>query len=297
MRNFLSICYVAILLLSGCQSNEKPATNDRYIFQKLVEVHKRYGASPKDWPMHEFQTEQIQPHVIIAPRYSAKLFAPYVKRVVQVANGRFPVFEIETRQGQKISLIQVGIGACNTMDAVLALAGTSCEQILFIGSVGSFSKDAGIGDIIIPSKSIAGCAADLYLTADSFLKNNAIGKAYSSDSASFTKLTRLARGFSIKNNPQVIDKKVFSIDTVICEYPHIREMQKLGCEAIEMETATLFHAAKVIGRKAVALLYVVDCTLKGQSLYHGRTEKSEKRKLTTKKKIIPQLVLKFFQGN
>ena len=73
-------------------------------------------------------------------------------------------------------------------------------------------------------------------------------------------------------------------------------MQKLGCEAVEMETATLFHAAKVIGRKAVALLYVVDCTLEGQSLFYGRTEETEKIKLKTKKEILPQIVLEFFQS-
>lgn len=146
----------------------------------------------------------------------------------------------------------------------------------------------------MPPKSVSGCGADLYLTAGSFLKNDSIGKSYASDSESSAKLMHVAQNYATKNR-RVIDKKVFSIDTVIGEYLHISEMKRLGCEVVEMETATLFHAAEVIGRRAVALLYVVDCTLEGQSLYYGRTEASEKRKLKTKKEIIPQVVLGFFK--
>ena len=290
--NFLAI---ALGLLVGCQSIDHK-DNDKAIFQTIVDAHKKYGASPKDWSLHAFQTEQIQPYVIIAPTYSPKIFEPYVKKVTQIANGRFPVFEIETNQGLKVSLIHVGVGACNILDAVLALAGTSCEKILFIGSVGSLSKSAEIGDIIIPSQSVCGCGADFYLTMGSFLKSNVMGKSYSSDFESFEKLTHLAQAFAEKNNLHVVDKKVCSIDSIIGEYSQIPEMQKLGCEAVEMETATLFHAAKVIGRKAVALLYVVDCTLEGQSLFYGRTEETEKIKLKTKKEILPQIVPEFFQN-
>lgn len=297
--SFLSICFSAVVLLSGCQTNEHRKSNGtaaddhKAVLQNLIESHKKYGASPKDWAQHEFQTTQIQSCVIIAPRYSPKLFAPYVKKITKISEGRFPVYEIATKQGHKISFIRVGIGACNTMDAVLALAGTPCEKIVFIGAVGSLSKDADIGDIIVPSKSVSGCGADLYLTAGSFLKSNSIGKSYASDSESSEKLRRIV--LTTKNSPKIVDKKVFSIDTVIGEYPYLSEMKGLGCDAVEMETATLFHATKVIGRKAVALLYVVDCTLEGQSLYYGRTEASEKRKLKTKKEIIPQVVLEFFK--
>lgn len=282
----------AISLL-GCQSSQLNADSDD-VFQALVEAHKQYGATPETWPAHEFQTTQIQPDVIIAPTYSPKLFEPYVKNVSQIADGRFPVFEIETKQGRKISFIHVGVGACNTLDAVLALSATPCRKILFIGSVGSLSADAGIGDIIVPSESVSGCEADLYITTNSFLKSNTIGQGYSSDADSSATLRNCAQKFT-KDDIKVVDKKVFSIDTVIGEYRFISEMQKLGCGAVEMETATLFHAAKVINRKATALLYIVDCTLEGQSIYHGRTKASDIRKQNTKKKILPQIAIEFFE--
>ena len=186
------------------------------------------------------------------------------------------------------------MGACNVLDAVLALTGTSCKKIIFISSIGSLNKDTDIGDIIVPLKSISGCGADLYLTAGSFLKSKNIGKSYSSDSESSAKLARIAQNY-VSKSVQVLDKKVLSIDTIISEYPQIPEIKKMGRDAVEMETATLFHAAKIIGRKAIALLYVTDCTLEGQSLYYGRTEVSEKRKLNTKKKVIPQIALMFLE--
>lgn len=295
MKCFFVFSYICLaFLLSGCQINE-PNKSGNDVFLRLIEAHKKYGASPKDWPIHDFQTTQIQPYVIIAPRYSPKLFAPYVKNVTQIANGRFPVFEIETNQGQKISFIRVGVGACNTLDAVLALSGTACEKILFIGSVGSLSKYAGIGDIIIPSRSVCGVGADLYLTTGSFLKSDAIGKSYASDSESSAKLTRLAQRFSTENGMKVFDKKVCSIDSIMGEYSQIPEIKRIGCEAVEMETATLFHTAKVVNIKVTALLYVTDCTLEGQSLFYGRTEESEKRKLKTKREIISQLAIEFFR--
>ena len=289
-------CGIALaIILAGCQSIDYVSDNNDKVFQRVIASHKQYGATPKDWAQHELQTDQIHSCVIIAPRYSPKIFEPYVKRVTQIANGRFPVYEIETNQGRKISLIRVGVGAVNTLDAALALAGTSCEKILFIGSVGSLSPDAAIGDIIIPSQSVCGSGADFYLTTGSFLQNNVIGKSYSSDSETSQKLFGSAQRFSQKEGIKVLDKKVFSIDTMFGEYLYFSEIKNLGCEAIEMETATLFHAAKVIGKKAAALLYVVDCPLKGQAVYHGRTEDTEIKKVKVKKTLVPQIALNFFE--
>ncbi len=215
---------VTALSLFGWQSS-RPNTNSDDVFQALVEAHKQYGATPETWPAHEFQTTQIQPDVIIAPTYSPKLFEPYVKSVSQIADGRFPVFEIETKRGRKISFIHVGVGACNTLDAVLALSAIPCRKILFMGSVGSLSADAGIGDIIVPSESVSGCGADLYITPNSFIKSDTIGQSYSSDEESSATLRHCAQKFT-KDGIKVVDKKVFSIDTVVGEYRLISEMQK-----------------------------------------------------------------------
>lgn len=283
----------ATLMLAGCQHFQTPHSE---VYQAIVDAHKGYGATPTHWAEQEFQTTQIQPCVILAPLYKPEHFAPYVKRVRKVASGRFPVYELETWQDQRISFIQVGVGACNTLDAVLALSGTPCRQILFVGSVGSLSTEASLGDIIIPQESVCGCGADAYLTTGNFLKNSSLGKTYAADRKSAQKLRKIAQNVVLNASltPNIRQDRVFSIDTVLGEYHHLPTIQKLGCQAIEMETATLFHVAQVIGRDAVALLYVSDCTLKGQSLYYGRNEDVIKRKDGVKDQIIPQVILKYF---
>lgn len=280
-----------ILFLAGCQSAQPPAPESE-AFNCLVQAHARYGATPQDWPKHEFQTERIQPDVIVAPLYGPEFLAPYVRRIEVVAEGRFPVFEIETKDGARLSFIRTGVGACNMANAVLALAGTVCRRILFVGSVGSLTPEVGIGDLIVPEVSVCGCGADAYLTEGSFLKASPLGQAYAADAESVQRLRRLAKRLS---KGVVGAQRVFSIDTLLGEYPHLPEIQSLGCQAIEMETATLFHAAQITGRQAAALLYVSDCTLQGQSFYHGRTKALKAKKAHMKKEILPQIILQFFQ--
>lgn len=287
------LVFASSVMFVGCSSVQQ-ISDDEAVFSKIVEAHRKYGSSPKDWPAHEFRTHQIQPVVVLAPQFSPDILAPYVRKISQVAHGRFPVFDVETRQGQHISFVRVGVGACNTLDAVLALADTPCHTVLFLGSVGSLTEKAAIGDIVIPMESRNGCGADLYLTTDSFLKNS-LGKIYQADPASQAKLAGIAK-LEAGSRVAVHDLKVISVDTVVGEYHHLNEIKNLGCEAIEMETATFFHAARIAGKKATALLYVVDCTFQGQSLYYGRTSDLKAKKENVKKTIIPNIILKFAQS-
>lgn len=307
VENWMKFCFwkgafsLLAFTLAGCQHMERgeniasDGTTDQAAFQAFVSAHKKYGATPQDWPMHEFQTTQIQPDVILAPLYPPQTLAHHVRSIRQIANGRFPVFEIETSSGRKVSFIRTGVGACNICDAVLALAGTPCRTILFVGSVGSLTASAKIGDLIVPKESVSGCGADFYLTAESFRKGNGLGQTYLADCEKTEQLLHLTSSLAASRNVDVHQDKVFSIDTLLGEYPHLSEIRSLGCDAIEMETATLFHAARVIGRKAVALLYVSDCTFQGKSFYSdGRTGADKKRKETSKRTVIPQAINAFF---
>ena len=278
------------IFLTGCQTLQKESDSD--VFSKIVEAHQTFGASPKDWPDHEFRTQQINPVVFVVPLFSPRYLAPFAKKVTPVAKGRFPVYDVETKEGGHVSFIQIGVGACNVLDAVLALAATPCRRLLFIGSVGSLVKEANIGDLIVPSESVSGCGADLYLTTKPLFASPCLGKSYQADAASQSKLLNLAQQ-EAEQRVKVHDLKVVSVETVIGEYHHLEDIRKLGCEAIEMETATFFHAAKVIGRQAAALLYVVDCTFQGESLYAGRGPEVIAKKKWVKETLVPKIALKF----
>lgn len=291
MRTFPnSLSLLAGLSLAGCQALDKSSANEA-VFARIIEAHRTFGSTPRDWPNHEFRTQDIRPVVILAPLFSPHTLAPFVKKVTQVADGRFPVYDIETKQGQYASFVRVGVGACNTLDAVLALSDTPCRTLLFVGSVGSLTEEASIGDIIIPPESVSGCGADLYLTTRSFLKER-LGRTFQADSDCQAQLLATAQK-EVGNQVRVQDLKVVSVDTVIGEYHHLNEIKNLGCSAIEMETATFFHAARVTGKKAAALLYVADCTFQGQSLYHGRTANLKAKKKMVKQTLLPRILLNF----
>ena len=85
--------------------------------------------------------------------------------------------------------------------------------------------------------------------------------------------------------------KVFSSDTIFVEYAHIDEFVNAGCNIVEMETATLFHTANVIGIKAAAVCNISDNTMANKSLYVGRTDEDQKKRSSVKKDIIPKIVL------
>ncbi|QAT63192.1 hypothetical protein EQM13_17285 [Acidilutibacter cellobiosedens] len=66
------------------------------------------------------------------------------------------------------------------MDALLTLGVTSCQQIIFIGSVGSLDDNIGIGDIVIPEYSVCGDGASRYISSDSLNNGDVFGeKIYS----------------------------------------------------------------------------------------------------------------------
>ena len=177
------------------------------------------------------------------------------------------------------------------MDAVLALGCTPCKRILFMGSVGALNENMKIGDIVIPEYSICGAGADRYLTTDNVQKNDSYGKKYYPDKNFYDEVLR-ATDEAIKNTDiKVHMGKIFSCDTIFAEYAHLDEFKNMGCDIIEMETATLFNAANVTGIKATAIFNISDNTLANKSLYSGRTDEDQQRRSKVKKDILPKIAL------
>lgn len=177
------------------------------------------------------------------------------------------------------------------MDAVLALGCTPCKNILFIGAVGALSKNMKIGDIVIPEYSICGVGADRYLTAGNISENDSYNKKYYPDKELSDKVINATNEIAKNTDIKVHMGKVFSSDTIFAEYAHLDEIINAGCDIVEMETATLFHAANVVGIKASAVCSISDNTMANKSLYTGRTDEDQRRRSSVKKDIIPKIVL------
>ena len=167
-----------------------------------------------------------------------------------------------------------------------------CKEIIFLGSVGALDTTLKIGDIVIPAYSVCGVGSNRYLTTEHVEKNDCYGQKYYPDKTLLDKAWEYTHK-AIKNTDIKIHiGKTFSGDTIFAQFAHLEEIINMGCNTIEMETSTVFHTADVAGIKAVAVFNVSDNTVVNKSLYSGRTEKDQQRRLTVKKEIMPVIALK-----
>lgn len=223
--------------------------------------------------------------IILAPSWNPKkIFKDFNSEIELVKIG--PYYNSYTIQvdNKNYGYIQTGAGASNLVDCCLTLGNTRCNKIIFIGAVGALKEDIKLGDILTPSKSIAGDGASLYLheniSADKFqasvypkvgLKENVIN---------------IAKKIGI----ELKEKVVYCIDSIFCEYFHLNEILQLGNEAIEMETAAFYRCMEIINKEGIAILCVSDNS-ETQNALIGRSEEDTEKFHKSRAQLIPQLIL------
>ena len=131
----------------------------------------------------------------------------------------------------------------------MPLAMPLAMPLLFMGSVGALGKNMKIGDLVIPKYSVSGVGADRYLTTESADKNDCYGKKYYPDKEFSDKLWKSANKISKNTYIKIHSGYTFSVDTIFSQYAHIEEFTQMGCNTIEMETATLFHTSNIVNIK------------------------------------------------
>jgi purine-nucleoside phosphorylase len=235
----------------------------------------------------------IRKDVIIAPEWKPDLFAGCVDGINQVCDGIYQIWNLSTNK-KTITYIRTGIGAPNVLEAVLALGCTSCENIIFIGSVGGLDEKLRIGDIVIPEYSISGDGSCRYLTDKKVFENDCFGEKYFPNEEFHEKVISKTENIAKENNVNWHTKKNFSIDTVIAQFAHIDEILDMGCNCIEMETAALFKSAEICGIKACAVFNVSDNTVLKKSLLSGRSKEEKEFRRYVRKNIITKIVLESF---
>lgn len=199
--------------------------------------------------------------VFVAPSWSIdKVFDNIAIDASEIYKTKFSTLYRIKHNGKSYLYAQLQIGAPNIIDFCLSCNSLNCEQFVFIGSVGSLVPELEIGDIVIPTCSISGNGATLYLN-DKLNPENMFERTYSSSELNVKLLDICAKvGLSVK------DATPISVDGVACEYAHLDEFRKMGATLIEMETATFFKAMHVINKSASALLVVSDNSAVGQHL-------------------------------
>lgn len=223
--------------------------------------------------------------IILAPSWKPeKIFKNYDAKIELTKTGPCYSGYIIQIDGKKYAYIQTGTGASNIVDCCLALGNAKCNKIIFIGAVGALKEDIILGDIITPSKSIAGDGASLYLH-ENISANNFQTPIYPKENVKEKAIT-VARKIGI----EMKEKVVYCTDSIFCEYFHLNEILQFGSEAIEMETASFYRCMEIMDKEGIAILCVSDNSATQNALV-GRNEEDTKKYQKSRDTLIPKLIL------
>jgi len=234
------------------------------------------------------EPRDIRRDVVVTPVWREDIFSDFVDSVETVSEGS--VFEI-SYQNRRISFIRSGMGAPQTGDTILALGGTPCSHLVFIGSVGGLIDTLTIGDLVLVTESIGGDGFSSYLTEGGLAPT-----AFLKSAKPEIELNRLLEDHSVSSSAEegvTLNKGVvFSTDSIVAQFFHLDSLtRRFGCIGIEMETSAVFNAAALVGIHAVALLQVSDVIPTNKSLFSGRTTQDHQRRRHIRQSVLSKIVL------
>lgn len=229
------------------------------------------------------EPDMFTKNVVIAPRWGVEILNGHVDYIKEITKDM--VYSVGINNN-KFTYVVTGMGASLMGDAVLALALTECENMIFIGSVGGLCEEMDIGDIVIPEYSICGEGFSRYLEED---LRDCFGECYYPDNNTNLKVINSSNKLAV-DDIKVHKGYTFSIDTITGEYANLDKIISLGSNSIEMETSAFFKATKYSDIKAAAILLVIDNTITNKSLYNDRTENLDKKK-KCKFDVIPKIII------
>jgi purine-nucleoside phosphorylase len=268
-------------------------------YQQLIDGMKKYKSNERDICVHCLGVEPdvIRRNVVIAPWWEPKYLA-LLGEAEYLSESQFSAIKVWNikNKDQEITFIKTGIGAPVFMDALLALGLTKCRNVIFVGSVGSLDTSIGIGDIVIPQYSICGDGASRYIASESLVDNDVFGSKVTPNKTMFDTVCRITEEVCKQDNVRFHIGKAFSIDSVFAQYAHIDQILNMGCNVIEMETASAFRAAEVAGLSIAAIFSVSDNTVTNKSLISGRTESDMNYRRFVRNKLFPKIILKVFEN-
>ncbi len=181
----------------------------------------------------------------------AKYIAEHYLENVTLVNGvRNMLGYTGTYKNKKVTVMGSGMGMPSIGIYSYELFNLyNVEEIIRIGSCGSYSKDANIYDVII--------VKDAY-SESSFAKVafNMKQKTMKATTSVVRSLEKAAK----KLNYPVIEGRIHSSDVFYRQVGNVLEdvAEKYQCLAVEMESFALFANAKALGKKAGCLLTVSD---------------------------------------
>lgn len=266
------------------------------IYENLINGHKRFGTDIYNVSAHKLKCDisKIKDNVVLAPTMKVDFWKEFNGDIEELYSKYHTISNVKINE-LEFTYITTGIGAPNLVDIVLALGNTNCQNIIFIGSVGSLDKNINIGDIVIPECSLCGDGVCRYLTEKSLKDSDTFGKQYYPNKDLTNITLEITKDICSKENINYHLAKNFSIDTIFAQFAHIDEIISLGCNVIEMETAALFRSSEICNKRATAIFCVSDNTINKKSLYSGRDENDKNLKRYSRYVITPKILIEILK--
>lgn len=250
----------------------------------------QYNISPVDVTRMVFHCDPdvIHPDVILMPWWQPDLFIPWVGEITTIIPNI--LYEL-VFGGKPVSIIRSGIGAPQAGDSVLALGCTACERILFAGSVGGLRPEIRIGELMLPEFSYSGDGFSRYIDRDFPAKDTFLERATPDEGLARSIASSLAP-LASQAGVRVHTGPVFSIDSILAQFSKLDYLAiELGCIGIEMETAAVFKAARMVGIRAAALFSVSDVPVGKRTLYSGRSDDEQRFRKEIRSKVLAKALL------
>lgn len=180
--------------------------------------------------------------------------------------------------------LQTASGASNIIDSAIMLAKNNVKKVIFVGAVGALKKDIKLGEIATPTESYSFEGSSLYLYDKPDVQY--WGRTIAPKNDVF--IENVIKNASL-NNIKITKRKVFSVDSIICEYSHLDFIKNTGAELIEMETAAFYKCMNMMNKNGIALLCVSDNSAANISLT-SKTDEERETFYRSREDNIPNLI-------
>lgn len=163
--------------------------------------------------------------------------------------------------------IVAGVGAGNCSDVVMSLQGSNCRKMLFLGSAGSITPHAAVGDLVVPDCVACGDGLCRYLFDD--LRQDRFGElCFPTEGLQQQILHAAVSG--IDRHPELGIRchtgKSASVETVYSQFRHLDTFREIQCAFLDMESTAFLKSAEAAKIEDALVFCISDNALTQQSL-------------------------------
>ena len=188
-----------------------------------------------------------------------KALEEYPHRIVAVFTAeslKLPVYELEYH-GEKIALIQAGVGAPLAAAQIEELTALGCRKYIACGGCGVLDDEIAVGHLIIPVSAVRDEGTSYHYIKPS--------REIEAD----PRVVEIIEKTLSDHDIPYIKAKTWTTDAVYRETPRkIRQRRKEGCVTVEMEASAYMAVSRYNGAEFGQILYAGDSL--GGETWDGR---------------------------